>query len=247
MADNPLISSLQNPLIKHLVKLRHNHDYRDEHHAFLLEGIKPIAEAMPFISKIFYSESFHFSTLKVKEKWFVTDAVMKKISGMTSPEGVVAEVKMPMLSIPKNAKFLLALDGINDPGNLGTLLRSALALGWEGVFILPTSCDPYNEKAIRAARGAHFRLPIVRCTEEELKNYSEKMKLQLLIADLKGVSPSKIPANKGKILVLGNEAHGASPELKETCTKVTIPMKGEMESLNVAIAGGILMYLLKME
>lgn len=244
MPDNPPLTSLQNPLIKHLVKLRLNRDYRYEQHSLIVEGAKPVAEVAPYIKKLFYLESAR-PPIEAPEAWPVSEAVMHKISGMTSPEGVIAETRMPEFGLPKNAKWVVALDGINDPGNMGTLLRTALAFGWQGVFILPSSCDPFNEKAIRAARGAHFRIPLAFGSLEDLKNLSERCKLKPFVAELEGISPENLPMKEGKLLVLGNEAHGASQELHEWCTKITLPMPGEMESLNVAIAGGILMYLLR--
>src|SRR6185295_12199026 len=97
------------------------------------------------------------------------------------------------------------------------------------------SCDPFNEKAIRAARGAHFRLPLAMGSYEDLKRIVKENNLDPLVADLEGSTPSELSKNKGKLLVLGNEANGASAEIQQFCSKVTIPMPGEMESLNVAI------------
>ena len=85
---------------------------------------------------------------------------MKKISGMQTPEGLVVEIEMPKPAPLEGLKYLLALDGVSDPGNVGALLRTALALGWQGIFILDESCDPFNDKALRSARGATFRLPL---------------------------------------------------------------------------------------
>jgi RNA methyltransferase, TrmH family len=239
------ISSLQNPLVKHLIKLRNDAAYRYEQQSLVIEGIKPVQEVAPFIKKLIYAENSSFPSLNIGEEWTVSDAVFNKISGMSSPEGVLAEVKMPSFSALKGLKFIVALDGINDPGNLGTLLRTALALGWEGAFILPNSCDLFNEKALRSARGAHFRLPLLKGTAQDLKQLINDNGLKAVVGDLRGCPPDQLSTNQGKLLVLGNEAHGASEEIKAFCTKVTIPMPGEMESLNVAVAGGILMYILR--
>lgn len=240
------ITSLQHPLVKHLVKLRQESAYRYAQRSLLVEGSKPIQEIAPFIQKLIYTSS-HAPLLKTKacEEWIVTDAMMQKISGMTNPEGVVAEARMPSFSSLEEAHSILALDGINDPGNLGTLMRTALALGWDGIYLLPTSCDPYNEKVLRAARGAHFKLALRQGTAEELKQLAQQQTFQCLVADLQGQPPEAFSAHLKTILVLGNEAHGASAAVQEFCVPVTISMKGEMESLNVAVAGGILLYLLK--
>lgn len=218
-------------------------DYRNEHQALVLEGYKPIQEVSGHIKKLLISESAEaLAHIPAPEKIVVSDAVMKKISGMSSPEGVLAEVQMPPFADYHQWDYMLVLDGINDPGNMGTLLRTALALGWDGVFLLPNSCDPYNEKALRAARGAHFKLPLAKGTTTDL----EKLKgFQPLVADLQGSDPQTLPAAKKRWLVLGNEAQGPSPLVKGFCQPVSLPMEGEMESLNVAVAGGILLYLLR--
>lgn len=239
-----MITSLQNPLVKHMVKLRTDRDYRYQQQAIVIEGIKPIQELVT-INKLFYTASTHVDHLNAREKWLVSEPVMHKISGMNSPEGIVAEVTMPPFSTFEKLQYIVALDGISDPGNLGTLIRTALALGWEGIYLLPSCCDPYNEKAIRSARGAHFRIPIDQGNEEKLKLLIKDNQLDPWVADLHGTSTENIKSNKGILLVLGNEAHGASETIKLLCHKVTIPMPGEMDSLNVGIAGGILMYLFR--
>jgi RNA methyltransferase, TrmH family len=237
------ITSLQHPLVKHLVKLRSDNDYRNEHQTLVLEGGKPIKEVANHIKKLIISESSpHFEEISAPEKIIVSEAVMKKISGMSSPEGVVAEINMPLYEDYHKWNYILVLDGINDPGNLGTLLRTALAFGWDGVFLLPNCCDPYNEKTIRAARGAHFKLPLAKGQAEDL----EKLKcFQALVADLHGEDPQKLPLEGKRLLVLGNEAQGPGPLVRKFCRPVSLPMMGEMESLNVAVAGGILLYLLR--
>ncbi len=245
MTEQRSITSLQHPLVKHFVKLRTDHDYRYEHQALVFEGLKPIQEVSSLITKVLYTSNYASVALSIPgEKWQITDAVLRKISGMTSPEGMIAEIRMPAFVSLDKTKQVLALDGISDPGNLGTLLRTALALGWETVYFLPGCCDPFNEKTLRAARGAHFKLTLARGSAEELQQWVQIEKAQALVADLKGKAPHSIPAASQRLLVLGNEAHGASLAVKNFCQPVTIPMPGEMESLNVAIAGGILLYLL---
>lgn len=240
------ITSLQHPLVKHFVKLRTDGAYRYEHQTLVLEGIKPIQEVAAHVQKILYTPSACGSIISSFscEKWQVTEAILNKISGMISPEKIIAEVQMPSFVLLNQAKQVLALDGISDPGNMGTLLRTALALGWDTVYVLPGSCDLFNEKTIRAARGAHFKLSLAKGNVDQLREWVEKNQVQSTVADIQGHVPESLPYAKYRLLVLGNEAHGASAAIRQFCQPITIPMPGEMESLNVAVAGGILLYLL---
>lgn len=241
-----VITSLQHPLVKHLVKLRIDRHYRYEQQMVVLDGLKPIQEVSSYITKLLYTPTYaSFAHSISGEKWQVTESIAHKISGMTSPEGIIAEIRMPAFVSLDKANRVLALDGISDPGNLGTLLRTALALGWEAVYFLPGSCDPFNEKALRAARGAHFKLKLGQGTSQQLQQWVQMEQVQALVADIQGKSPEVIPTAQRRLLVLGNEAHGASADVQQFCEPVTIPMPGEMESLNVAVAGGILLYLFK--
>lgn len=241
------ITSLQNPLVKHLVKLRQNRDYRYEHQSVLLVGIKQIQEVCrdyPTKCLLTVSEQILPKGLKTKNVFLVDEAVMKKITGLQNPEGLAAEVPMPKPLLLKRVKRLVAFEKLNDPGNLGTLIRTALALGWDGIFVIDESCDPYNEKALRASKGAIFRIPIGFGGWKDLEKIIKNNGLKPLAADMHGVSMDELYITNGVLLVLGNEAHGISTEAKAICQPVTIPMSGKMESLNVAIAGGIFMYFL---
>ncbi|NGX42572.1 MAG: putative tRNA/rRNA methyltransferase [Chlamydiae bacterium] len=239
------ISSLQHPVVKHLVQLRKSRGYRYEKGAVVVEGKKLVSEvcqkqkAMKLLAT---EESLFPPKVQANESYLVTEEILKKISGVKTPEGVLAEVPIPDNVTFKKCRYLIALDGISDPGNLGTLLRTALALGWEGAFILNNSCDPYNDKAIRSAKGATFRLPLQQRSWSQLGALVEKFALQPLCADLKGTNIKDFSPGDGILLVLGSEAHGLSEEAKSLCRKITIPMSGNMESLNVSVAGGILMY-----
>ncbi len=240
------LTSLQNPIVKHLVRLRKESSYREEHETLVMEGLKPIQEVSSHIINLFYTDAYASLVKDLQgEHWEVTDPILQKISGMTQPEGVVAEVKRPPFLPLNNEHYVLALDGINDPGNLGTLLRTALALGWEAAFFLPGCCDPFNEKALRAARGAQFKLKMSEGTVEELSQWTKEHQVDALAADISGKPFDNIPNQPKRLLILGNEAHGIGTEVKKFSSPITIPMAGNMESLNVAIAGGILLYSLK--
>jgi len=228
------IISLQNPITKHLVKLRVDARYRKEQNSVLVSGVKLVKELQSFAKpkRIFSIKTYP------SPHTLVSESVMKKITGLTSPEGIAAEFPLPKPSIMEDKAPLLVLDRINDPGNLGTLIRTALALGWEGIFFLPGCVDPFQEKVIRASRGALFRLPWKEGSWDELK----KLNLTAYTADIEGRPLDEIEPQKKILLLLSNEAQGVSEEGASFGERVTIPMPGEMESMNVATCGAIMMY-----
>lgn len=240
------ITSLQNDLVKHLVKLRTENDYRLTQQTVMLEGSKPIKECRSSIKRIFYTAPFtEIAETFTNEKWLISEQVLSKISGLNSPEGLIAEVQMPPYVPLNQPARLVIFDGVSDPGNLGTLMRTALAFGWDHLFFLPNCCDPYNEKTLRAARGAHFKVEMSQGSIQDLCKWCEIHKIQPIAAQLGGITPEDISLlSDTRVLILGNEAHGVSENLKRVSLSVEIPMPGEMESLNVAVAGGILLYLL---
>lgn len=242
------ITSLSHPIVKHLVKLRQNHHYRYDQQTAMVAGIKQVAEICQHCTPkliLTYDETFLPKEIHGSEVILVNEAIMQKVSGMVNPEALLVEVPLPKENSLNNMQYIVALDSINDPGNMGTLLRSALALGWEGVFILGNSCDPFNEKAIRSGRGACFRLPLRHGSWKELEELVQKNSLTPFLADLEGTPPEKLSFKNGALIILSNEANGPSNKAKEICQKVTIPIVKEMESLNVAAAGAILMYILR--
>lgn len=242
-----MITSLQNPQVKHWTKLRHNRDYRYDTKSVLVEGKNTITELSrketPLTLITVHEDlcpAHHSSTQVV----LVSEQVMKKITEVEESEGIVAEMRMPEWDTLINKKWIIALDGVSDPGNVGTLIRTSLALGWEGVFLNPTACDPYNDKALRAAKGATFQQALRMGEMEEIFQFASQNNIPILAADMKGETPQK-DISSGAILVLGSESHGISEKVFKSTKRISIPMTNEMESLNVAIAGGILMYILK--
>ena len=239
------IKSLQNALVKHWTKLRQNRDYRYDHLSLIVEGKKMVEEALAFLEPIavVFSDPAKIPAnyQGPSEKLYqVTQPIMEKISGLKTPEGLLAEFKMPGNQPFKAAENLLVLDGVNDPGNIGTLLRSALAFGWKDVFFLENSCDPFNEKSLRAARGAIFHLNIHYGNWEDLKDLIRTYHFTPIVAELKGTPFEQM--KKGKyLLVLGNEGQGPSERSLQECQKIHIPTSPNVESLNVAVAGSILM------
>lgn len=240
-----MLSSLQNPLVKHCVKLRESPHYREEAGSVFVVGRKTVEELSSICppKRVFFVEQEPlFSS---QESYQVTEAILKKMSGLPTPEGIAAEFPLPAPSTLKKVHALLALDRISDPGNLGTLIRTALALGWEGVFFLPGCVDPFHEKVLRASRGTLFRFPWASGSWDELAHLKEQNVLTSYVADMEGSPLPSISFSERFLLLLSNEAQGVSTEGKLFGTPISIPMTDQMESLNVAVAGGILMYALK--
>ncbi|KAB2597540.1 RNA methyltransferase-like protein 1B [Pyrus ussuriensis x Pyrus communis] len=279
------ITSTSNPFVKHCHKLRHSSSYRHSHGSALVVGATPIREICRFqkssqektviidclllLDKAEVPEWINEFSLRIVQ---VSSVVMKKLSGMQSTESIEA---IALMRIPTsfsdidaeqkevNCKTwfpsphrVVVLDGVQDPGNLGTLLRSAMAFGWNGAFLLPGCCDPFNEKALRASRGASFQLPIVSGTWNHLQSLKNEFQLKLL-AGHPGTEEKSKPvsllsqkladsfANMPVSLVLGSEGRGLSEKSRRLCELVSIPMAGEFESLNVSVAGGIFLYVLQ--
>lgn len=242
------ITSLQHPIVKHLVRLRQNRDYRHEQGTVLIEGKKLVTEIclhqQPEVL-LTSDASLIPASVNPKNAIVVPPAMIQKISGLQQSEGILAEMRMPKEASLDKCRFIIALDAISDPGNLGTLLRTALALGWEGAYLLPNTCDPYNEKALRAAKGATFKLPLFSGSWKQLSELVKDNRLTPYVADLNGLSLNDLTCPENALLVLNNESTGPSQEALQQCQKITIPMPGNMESLNVSIAGAIIMYSLK--
>lgn len=230
------IKSLQHPLVKHFVKLRTNRKYRYEKNLLFVEGKKLLSElALPL--KTLILRVGETTILPADNILTVSENVFAKISGVNSPEGIAAEITMPPFSDLSTKKLILALDGVNDPGNLGTLIRTAFALGFEGAFLTQSTVDPYNEKALRAAKGVTLKFPLqIGLLETFAPNF------HLYLANLKGTSLNSMDFKTPSILLLGNEAQGISKEMQKIGISITIPIKNQMESLNVAVAGAILMH-----
>lgn len=239
------ISSSQHPLVKHLVKIRENKAYRELSKTTLVSGKKLVKELSATFAPKNILVTEECLPFEIPPTHIVPFELLKKITGLPSPEGVVAEFPYPQPTSLEGKSFVLVLDQITDPGNLGTILRTAVAFGWEGVFVLPGCVDLFNEKVIRASRGASFLLPYQTGTWEIIQKLANEIKAPLFLADVKGTPFQEIAIPKAAFLILSNEAHGISEAADRLSTKVTIPMQGEMESLNVAIAGALLMHYFK--
>lgn len=237
------ITSKDHPLVKELEKLVRDARFRKEKKCVVVEGIKMVNELKEQAELIVAKDAALFPSCTC-EKILMPLPIIKKISALEEPEGILARLPRPERPISSSAKRVVALDGIGDPGNLGTLFRTAYALGWEGLFLLEGSSDPFNDKALRSAKGATFHLPFEEISKENLIKRAKAEGFDVFGADLKGAPPHPLSSNQKVLLILGSEGKGLSPEMKAFSKPLSLPMREGAESLNVAVAGGILLYLL---
>jgi len=229
------IISPQNPLVKHLSKLRNSKSYRKEKQSVIILGKKIILELSQFLSiKTLLLEQDIF--IPAEKIFYTNREILKKIANIPNPEGAIAEVALPSFQNLSKMSSILILDRITDPGNLGTLIRTAKALNFNGAHLLPGCVDPFNDKAIRAGKGATFTLP--------LGYGSLDFQGDLFAADMSGTPIDRVEFKKPLALILGSESHGVDPFWLEKAKKISIPMNGQTESLNVATAGAICMYVI---
>ena len=237
-----LITSLQNQLVKDATSLLQK-KYRDEAGLFLVEGEIPCLDAI--------AHGWECVTLFVKGEKnyshdnavFVTDDILEKISKKSNPQDVIGVFKQRVFNKPGQAKFYLALEHIRDPGNLGTIMRTAHAVNVKNIILVGECCDPFNPEVIRASMGSFSFIHLSQMAQEDFLQWQSQSNLNLIGTDVVEAIDYREAEYKNAILVMGNEQKGLSPELKSRCTsRVKIPMPGGTESLNLSIATGLLLY-----
>jgi TrmH family RNA methyltransferase len=182
---------------------------------------------------------------KLEGKGFETEEVesrlLHSLSDTDTPQGILAVLNDQQLPVPESPNFILIPDQIRDPGNLGTLLRTADAAGVQAAFLPPETTDAFAPKAVRSAMGAHFRLPIQPGSWDEILSLTRG--LRIFLADMEGQSCWETDLRQPLVLVIGGEAEGASEQAQKLAhQKISIPMTGKTESLNAAVAGSVLMF-----
>lgn len=247
-----MITSNQNPKIKLVRALLGRPKERREAGAFVVEGVRLMEEAAKGdwrFEIVLYDETLsergrlQVESLRLKgvDVEEVSPSVMKSISETEAPQGILAVVEYLQLPIPQSPNFILIPDQVRDPGNLGTLLRSAAAAGVQAVLIPPETTDAFAPKVLRSGMGAHFRLPIQEMSWSEIEKAVAGMRVYL--ADMDGRSCWETDLRQPVALVIGSEAEGVSDNARKVANgKISIPMKGETESLNAGVAGSVLMF-----
>ncbi len=256
-----MLSSPQNQRVKQYVELRTDGNVRRERNCFLLEGRRAVGAALALeralIDEVIFSEHILGEDLSLPELARkrnvplvrVSKDVYKKIADVMTPQGIAAVVRMPQW---KNADVFGARDalivaacGLQDPGNLGTLIRSCEAAGAAGLVILEGSIDPFNSKVVRATAAALLTLPILRLDANAFLEAAAKSKTRLAATTARGgVSFKQFDWSRRPLaLCIGNEGAGLPAEIESACAeRITIPMKGSAESLNAAVAASILLF-----
>lgn len=241
-----VITSKSNNLIKKAKKLLKK-KYRD--HSYLIEGWHLFEEAEKagaeflniFVLEDYADRVSHFSMVT-----YVTPEILKELTDSKTPQGIIAELAMPNLPL-ENLKVgrYLVLEDVQDPGNVGTMIRTADAAGLDGVLISEKSADIYNQKTLRSMQGSHFHLPIWRTNVYEDCQKLQNLDVPLIATTLskESVSYKTIEHNGNFALVMGNEGNGISDSMtKQADILAHIIMPGQAESLNVAVATGIVLF-----
>ncbi len=252
-----VITSKDNEIIKNIKKLKEK-KYRDQTGEYIIEGIKLVEEAISEnakINKIVVCEDCENDGNIPKELMYeiakydciyVSKKIFESISDVNTPQGILAVIKKCSgeEEISYDEDIIVVLDGIQDPGNLGTILRTVDSIGLKQIVLSEKCADPYNPKVVRSTMGAIFRVNIIQSKNiiNSLKDI-KKNKYKLLATSLEtNESIYDVDFNK-KTIIIGNEANGVSKEVFEIVDKkVKIPMLGKTESLNAAVATGVILY-----
>ena len=251
------ITSKDNELIKHIRKLK-DKKYRDESNEYVVEGVKLVEEAVNENAKIkqiivcedttrtFEIPKHIMLEIAKYECIYVSDKIFNIITQVTNPQGIMAiiEKNAQDTQIDYTQDIIVALDDVQDPGNLGTILRTVDSIGLNQIIVSKGTADAFNSKVVRSTMGAIFRIKIIEV--EELAQAIKEMRkhhFKLMVTSLQTKnSIYDIDFNK-KIIVIGNEANGVSKEIQDMADeKAKIPMLGRTESLNASVAAGVVMY-----
>ncbi len=260
-----IITGMTNAKVKSAVNLEQK-KYRDKHKLFILEGLrnaemvqdKKADVKMCFCTEKMLKNPRAAALIQSLEQntacsvYQVSDNIYAKLSDTKSPQGLMLIVKQNSVDMEelnhrvKENSFFLVLDRLQDPGNIGTIIRTADAMGADGIICLNGTADVFSPKVVRSAMGSLFNLPIcIKASEENLSEFALKNNLKVYASALEKEAKAvwDIDYKKSCIVILGNEANGVSDSLlKLSDEKIYIPMKGNAESLNVANAAAMIIY-----
>lgn len=254
-----MITSLHNPKIRWARRLLQDRRLRKEENLSVIEGVRMAEEALLSGWEgrlVLYTDVLNQRGKAVVEGFRgkttveeISPGLMKAISETETPQGLLVVLELQELQLPPALDFVLIPDGVRDPGNLGTMLRVAAAAGVQAVLIPPETADPFAPKVLRAAMGAHFRLPTRILDWQEIEYFIDDFSLNLFLAVTnQGIPYTAADFTRSLALVIGGEASGLSEKARNLVNpaqvdrQVHIPMPGNMESLNAASATSILLF-----
>jgi len=252
-----MITSVHNPKVQLVRQLLTHSKARHEQGAFVIEGVRLAEEALQAgweAQLVFFTNQLDARGKSVLDRLVaegvsaeqVSEAVMEKISDTETPQGLLVVLAQKTLPLPPSLDFLLILDGIHDPGNLGTILRSAAAAGAQGVLLAPGCADAWSPKVVRAGMGAHFRLAILSLGWEEIESIVKQTarQVEIYLADsAQGLPYTQVDFRSPLAIIVGGEAFGAGDRAASLAdAKVHISLPGKSESLNAAMAASILLF-----
>lgn len=245
------ITSLQNERVKLAKGLLIRPRLRRKERKIALEGTRLVRDAVERGHKplfvLYEPEKVDAALLAQMEQRSiqalpVTDAVMQHVSETQQPQGIVAVFPLPVPALPRQPRRVLILDGVGDPGNLGTSLRTAAAAGVEVVLLAPGCVDPYNSKVLRSGMGAHFRVPVIEAGWDQIGAYCERLTVYLAAGD-GDMRYDLVDWSAPWAIIVGSEAHGTGPQAAALARhRVYIPMAANTESLNAAAAAAVLLF-----
>lgn len=249
------ITSAGNPRIKLARKLLRRRS-REQTGLCLLEGLRLVEDALAagarfdslFIARRFLGPLEQNPLLSALEKagaplLVVDDDLLAEISDTVTPQGIVAVAHLPELPLADELWLVLVLDGVGDPGNAGTLLRSAAGAGASLVLFGPETVDAFSPKVLRAGMGSHFRIPVRQCATWAEVAGLWGAERQLFVADAQaGLSYDGVDWRQPSGLIVGSEAHGPSQDALAVAQPIAIPMQGQVESLNAGVAGSVILF-----
>jgi TrmH family RNA methyltransferase len=251
----PAITSPQNPRLARVRALLEKRRQRDEEHAFVVEGVRLVEEGLSAgwqADLVLYTAGLSERGQAAVERFVsagvetleVAPRLMDSITATETPQGLLAVFRRRDFSLPQKLDFALITDNLRDPGNLGTLLRSAAAAGVQAVLLSPGTTDAFAPKVLRAGMGAHFRLPIFTCPWNDLHAACRSRGLRVYLAEAAdGDSCWDLDLSGPLALLVGSEAEGASPQARSLADSlIHIPMPGHSESLNAAVAASVLLF-----
>jgi len=235
------ISSRKNSLIAHMRALGRDRAYRREAGEFLCDGEKLLREALEYGAKVktvLTSRDIELDFGADVRVCRVTEDIVDYVSPLKNSPGPLFSCEIPSRELPEGG--FVILEGVQDPGNVGTVLRSAGAFGFSAVLLVGACADPYNFKTVRAAMGATFRVPAIETDIEALKMLGVPIYGAALSEGARSILDVEL---KNAAVAIGSEGSGLSSELLEICAgQIIIPMSPDCESLNAAVAASIVMW-----